>query len=76
MRRIGLDSFIRSLLLTIFVLVLGRLRTGLICKQSGLEFWDWTATQLLGGRLVVSGVIYWSQYIEGSVYVGVVYIGY
>jgi hypothetical protein len=65
MRCIGLDSFIRSLLLTIFVLVLGRLAGP-----------DWTATQLLGGRFVVSGVIYWSQYVEGSVYVGVVYIGY
>ena len=31
--------------------------------------------QMLGGRLVVSGVIYWSQCVEGLISVGVVYIG-
>ena len=30
---------------------------------------------MLGGRLVVSGVIYWSQCVEGSVVVCIVYIG-
>ena len=31
---------------------------------------------LLGGRLVVSGVIYWSQCVEGLIVVDIVYIGY
>ena len=30
---------------------------------------------LLGGRLVVSGVIYWSRCVEGSVVECIVYIG-
>ena len=30
---------------------------------------------LLGGRLVRSGVIYWSQCVEGLIVMGVVYIG-
>jgi hypothetical protein len=30
---------------------------------------------VLGGRLVVSGVIYWSPCVEGLISVGVVYIG-
>ena len=30
--------------------------------------------KVLGGRLVRSGVIYWSQYVEGLIVMGVVYI--
>ena len=30
---------------------------------------------LLGGRLVRSGVIYWSQCVESLIVMGVVYIG-
>jgi hypothetical protein len=30
--------------------------------------------ELLGGRLVRSGVIYWSQCVEGLIVMGVVYI--
>jgi hypothetical protein len=32
-------------------------------------------TAVLGGRLVRSGVIYWSQCVEGLIVMGVVYIG-
>ena len=32
--------------------------------------------RMLGGRLVVSGVIYWSRYVEGSISVGMMYINY
>ena len=44
----------------------------LLIQGGGLSM---AAVVLLGGRLVRSGVIYWSQCVEGSVVVCIVYIG-
>ena len=45
------------------------------CRDFGFSKAQGSNTPLLGGRLARSGVIYWSQCVEGSVVVYIVYIG-